>query len=285
MIRSRPSRPMSLPSPSDPAPRHRTRSGAGRSRPASGLRFGANKVPEITLWFWVAKLLTTGMGETTWDWSAITLGPVPAIALSGLGFVTALWLQFRERTYRPWVYWFAVLMVSVFGTTCADAVHVVLGVPYAVSTVAFLVAVLAAFGLWYRVEGTLSIHSIDTRRRELFYWAAVIMTFALGTALGDLTATTLGVGYAASILIFGVLFAIPFVVGRRTSVSAVGTFWVAYVMTRPFGASVADWVGVAPARGGVGLGTGLVSLVALLAIIGVVLKLQIATRRASPIVG
>jgi uncharacterized membrane-anchored protein len=258
---------MSLPSPGD----------AG---PASGLRFDANKVPEITLWFWVAKLLTTGMGETTWDWSAITLGPVPAICLSGLGFVVALTLQLRERAYRPWAYWFAVLMVSVFGTTCADAVHVVLGVPYAVSTVAFLLAVLAAFGVWYRVEGTLSIHAVDTRRRELFYWAAVILTFALGTALGDLTATTLGFGYAASIVLFGVLFAVPFLAALWTAAGAVGTFWFAYVMTRPFGASVADWVGVPPARGGVGIGTGPVSLVALLAIVGVVVALEVGARRA-----
>ena len=257
----------------------------GGADTSSPLRSAANKVPEITVWFWIAKLLTTGMGETTWDWSAVALGPVPAICLSGLGFVVALGLQLRERSYRPWVYWFAVLMVSVFGTTCADAVHVVLGVPYAVSTVAFLLAVLAAFGIWYRVEGTLSIHRIDTRRRELFYWTAVIMTFALGTALGDLTATTLGIGYAASIVVFGVLFAVPFLVGRWTSASTVATFWFAYVMTRPFGASVADWVGVPPARGGVGIGTGLVSLVALLAIAAVVVRLELGARRTSPVMG
>lgn len=244
------------------------------------MRFAAAKVPEITVWFWVAKLLTTGMGETTWDWAAIALGPVPAIALSGLGFVVAMALQLRERAYRPWVYWFAVLMVSVFGTTCADAVHVVLGVPYAVSTVVFLLAVLAVFGLWYRVEGTLSMHSIDTRRRELFYWAAVILTFALGTALGDFTATTLGIGYAGSIVIFGLLFVLPFLARRWTAANAVAAFWIAYVMTRPFGASVADWVGVPAARGGVGIGTGLVSLVALLAIAAVVVGLEVEGRRA-----
>jgi uncharacterized membrane-anchored protein len=244
------------------------------------MRFAAAKVPEITVWFWVAKLLTTGMGETTWDWAAVALGPVPAIVLSGFGFVVAMALQLRERAYRPRVYWFAVLMVSVFGTTCADAVHVVLGVPYAVSTVVFLLAVLAAFGLWYRVEGTLSMHSIDTRRRELFYWAAVILTFALGTALGDFTATTLGIGYAGSIVIFGVLFVLPFLARRWTAANAVATFWIAYVMTRPFGASVADWVGVPATRGGVGIGTGLVSLVALLAIAAVVAGLEVEGRRA-----
>jgi uncharacterized membrane-anchored protein len=248
-------------------------------RSGTGLRFAAGKVPEITVWFWVAKLLTTGMGETTWDWSATALGPVPAIVLSGLGFVVAMALQLRQRSYRPWIYWFAVLMVSVFGTTCADAVHVVLGVPYTVSTAAFLVAVLAAFGLWYGVEGTLSIHAVDTRRRELFYWTAVILTFALGTALGDLTATTWGLGYAASILVFGALFVIPFLARRWTDVDAVAAFWVAYVMTRPFGASVADWAGVPPTRGGIGIGTGLVSMVALVAIAGVVIYLELGDRR------
>jgi uncharacterized membrane-anchored protein len=247
--------------------------------PPAGMRFAAAKVPEITVWFWVAKLLTTGMGETTWDWAAVALGPVPAILLSALGFVVAMALQLRERAYRAWVYWFAVLMVSVFGTTCADAVHVVLGVPYAVSTVVFLLAVVAAFGVWYRAEGTLSMHSIDTRRRELFYWSAVILTFALGTALGDLTATTLGIGYAGSIVIFGMLFVLPFVAGWWTAANAVATFWIAYVMTRPFGASVADWVGVPASRGGAGIGTGVVSLVALVAIVAVVVGLEIGGGR------
>jgi uncharacterized membrane-anchored protein len=250
--------------------------------PPAGMRFAAAKVPEITAWFWVAKLLTTGMGETTWDWAAIALGPVPAILLSALGFVVAMGLQLRERAYRAWVYWLAVLMVSVFGTTCADAVHVVLGVPYAVSTVVFLVAVLGAFGLWYRVEGTLSMHSIDTRRRELFYWSAVILTFALGTALGDLTATTLGIGYAGSTVLFGVLFVLPFLARWWTAANAVATFWIAYVMTRPLGASVADWLGVPAGRGGIGIGTGLVSLVALLAIAVVVAGLEIRDRRSVP---
>ncbi|MCD2195245.1 hypothetical protein LQ327_17900 [Actinomycetospora endophytica] len=267
---------MSLPSPGDPATGHDR---SGRSIPGPGMRYAAAKVPEVTVWFWVAKLLTTGMGETTWDWAALALGPVPAIGLSGLGFVVAIGLQLRAPAYRAWTYWFAVLMVSVFGTTCADAVHVVLGVPYAVSTVVFLIAVLAAFGLWYRVEGTLSMHSIDTRRRELFYWSAVILTFALGTALGDLTATTLGIGYAGSILLFGVLFVLPFVARWATAANAVALFWTAYVMTRPFGASVADWVGVPAARGGVGIGTGLVSLVALLAIVAVVVGLEVGDRR------
>jgi uncharacterized membrane-anchored protein len=231
-----------------------------------GAWFAASKVPELTVWFWVAKLLTTGMGETTWDWSATRLGPLPAVVVSGLGFVVAIACQFAVPTYQAGVYWFTVVMVSVFGTTAADAVHVVLGVPYAVSTAVFLVAVLVTFALWHRMEGTLSIHSIRTRRRELFYWVAVILTFALGTAAGDLTASTLGLGYAVSIGVFGVLFLLPVLARWGARANAVATFWVAYVFTRPLGASVADWLGVPPARGGVGVGTGEVSIVALAAI-------------------
>lgn len=236
----------------------------------------AVKVPALTVWFWVAKLLTTGMGETTWDWSAIALGPVVAIVSSAAGFVVAMVLQLRARSYRSWCYWFAVLMVSVFGTTVADAVHVVLGAPYAVSTGLFLVAVLVVFALWSRVEGTLSVHSIRTRRRELFYWAAVILTFALGTATGDLTASAIGWGYLASIVLFAVLFAVPAIAYGVWRIDAVATFWVAYVFTRPLGASIADWLGVTPARGGVGVGTGVVSLVALLALVLVVAGLAVS---------
>lgn len=258
-------------SPADPPP----------SDAPTAVVFAASKVPEVTLGFWVAKLLTTGMGETTWDWSAHTLGPVPAIALGGLGFAVALVAQLRSRRYRTWTYWCAVLMISVFGTTVADAVHVVLGVPYTVSTVAFALAVLAVFGLWHRVEGTLSTRAITTRRRELFYWTAVILTFALGTAAGDLTATTLGFGYAASIAVFGVLFAVPLLLRPTRATSAVAAFWTAYVFTRPLGASVADWLGVSPARGGLGVGTGIVSLIALIAIAAVIGWLA-AARRGTP---
>lgn len=253
---------------------------AGFAEAPTETLYAASKVPEVTLGFWVAKLLTTGMGETTWDWSAHALGPAPAIALGALGFVVALVVQLRTRTYRPWIYWAAVLMVSVFGTTVADAVHVVLGVPYAVSTVVFALGVLAAFGLWYRSEGTLATRAVTTRRRELFYWTAVILTFALGTAAGDLTATTLGVGYAASIAVFGVLFGVPLLCRPTRATPAVAAFWTAYVFTRPLGASVADWLGVPPGRGGLGVGTGLVSLIALVAIVGVVAVMTAGRRRA-----
>jgi uncharacterized membrane-anchored protein len=155
-------------------------------RAASGSRGVAElaiKVPQITLLFWVAKLLTTGMGETAWDWISVDLGQTLAVTLSGAALVAALVAQFAVRRYNTWIYWTAVVMVSVFGTAVADLAHNEFGVPYTMSTLTLLVAVAAVFALWYAVEGTLSIHSIRTRRREAFYWTAVLLTFALGTAV------------------------------------------------------------------------------------------------------
>jgi uncharacterized membrane-anchored protein len=241
----------------------------------------ASKVPLVGVLFWVTKVLTTGMGETTSDFLAHRLGPVPAVGISGVALVAALVTQFAVRRYIAWVYWLAVVMVSVFGTVAADVVHVGFGVPYAVSTVVFAAALAAIFILWYRVEGTLSIHSILTRRRELFYWATVLTTFALGTAAGDLTATTLHLGYLASGVLFSVVIAVPAVAHRALGMGAVLAFWFAYVVTRPVGASFADWIGVPPTRRGLGLGTGPVSLT-LAAIILLLVGYLAATGRDDP---
>ncbi len=241
----------------------------------------ASKVPVVTALFWVTKVLTTGMGETTSDFLAHRLGPVPAVGLSGVALVAALAAQFAVRRYVAWVYWLAVVMVSVFGTVAADVVHVGLGVPYAVSTVAFAMALAAIFAIWYRTERTLSIHSIVTRRRELFYWATVLATFALGTAAGDLTATTLHLGYLASGVLFTVVIAVPAVAHLGFGTNAVFAFWFAYVVTRPVGASFADWLGVPPQRRGLGLGTGSVSLT-LAAIIAVLVAYLAITGRDTP---
>jgi uncharacterized membrane-anchored protein len=151
-------------------------------------------------------------------------------------------------------------MVSVFGTMAADVVHIALGVPYAVSTVVFAVVLAAVFVVWYRTEGTLSIHSIRTRRRELFYWLTVLTTFALGTAAGDLTASTMHLGYFASGVLFAVVIAVPAVAHWRLGLNAITAFWFAYIVTRPLGASFADWLGVPPSRRGLDLGTGPVTL-------------------------
>ncbi len=240
----------------------------------------AVKVPAATLAFWVLKILTTGMGETASDWLARNIDPVLAVAASGLVLAAVLLAQLVARDYRPWLYWGAVAMVSVFGTMAADVVHVVLGVPYLVSTAVFAAAVAALLLVWHRAEGTLAIHSITTTRRELFYWATVAATFALGTAAGDLTATTLGLGYFASGILFAAAFAVPGLAHRFAGMNAVLAFWTAYVLTRPLGASFADWIAVPPGRGGLDLGTGPITLILLVAIAAGVTTLSIGGRRS-----
>ena len=167
------------------------------------------KVPEVTIYFWIVKLLSTAMGESTSDYLVYHINPYIAVALGGIGLVASLVLQLLVRRYIPWIYWLAVVMVAIFGTMTADVMHVVLGIPYYVSTLFFAVMLAVIFVVWYRSEKTLSIHSITTPRRELFYWATVIATFALGTAAGDLTASTFELGYFASGVLFAVLFAGP----------------------------------------------------------------------------
>jgi uncharacterized membrane-anchored protein len=220
-----------------------------------------SKVPEVTAFFWIVKALTTAMGESTSDFLVHSLVPEIAVVLGGIVFCVALYIQFSKDRYVPWAYWLAVAMVGVFGTMAADVLHVGLGVPYIVSTVFYAIVLAVVFRAWYLSEGTLSIHSITTPRRELFYWAAVLATFALGTAAGDLTAVTFGLGYFGSILLFLGIIAIPALGYFRFGMNSILAFWFAYVVTRPVGASVADWLSVSSARGGLALGTGPVSLV------------------------
>jgi uncharacterized membrane-anchored protein len=219
------------------------------------------KVPEVTVYFWIIKLLTTGMGETTSDYLVRQLNPILAVALGGIGLAVALVLQlFLVRRYVAGVYWLAVVMVAIFGTMAADVLHIGLGIPYLVSTAFFTVALAVIFVAWYLSEKTLSIHSIYTRRRELFYWATVMATFALGTATGDMTATTLGLGYFSSGVLFAVLIAVPALGYWLFGLNEILAFWFAYIVTRPLGASFADWMGRPHSLGGLGLGTGQVSL-------------------------
>ncbi len=241
----------------------------------------AVKVPAATLAFWIIKVLTTGMGETASDWLARTVDPVLAVAGSGLVLAMLLIAQLAARGYRRWLYWGTVAMVSVFGTMAADVTHIVLGVPYVVSTLAFGAAVACLLLVWHRVEGTLAIHSISTTRRELFYWATVVTTFALGTAAGDLTATTMGLGYLASGVLFAVAIAVPAVAHGFLRMNAVLAFWVAYILTRPLGASFADWIAVPHARGGLNLGTGPITLFLIGAIAVGVALLGFGQRRTS----
>jgi uncharacterized membrane-anchored protein len=229
-----------------------------------------SKVPEVTAAFWVTKVLTTGMGETASDFLFQRLAPPIALAIGIAGLATALVLQFKARRYVPWIYWLAVAMVSVFGTMAADVAHVGLGVPYLASTAFFLVALAAIFFGWHRSEKTLSIHSINTRRRESFYWATVLATFALGTAAGDLTAKTLMLGYLPSAVAFGVVIVVPLVAHKRFRLNAIAAFWFAYVVTRPLGASFADWFALPRNASGLGWGSGPITLVLTIAIVGLV---------------
>lgn len=223
---------------------------------------GASKVPpQITGSFWVAKLLTTAMGEATSDALVHRIDPYLAVSLGAIGLVTALTIQLAVRSYITWVYWLTAATVAVTGTMAADVLHVALGVPYVVSAPFFGIALAIVFAAWYATERTLSIHSIRTLRRELFYWAAVMATFALGTAAGDLTAYTANLGFLVSVGIFAVLFALPGLAHWRLGLNPVFAFWSAYVMTRPLGASVADWVAKPHVLGGLGAGDGGVSVV------------------------
>jgi uncharacterized membrane-anchored protein len=247
------------------------------------LRQAAVKVPEVTAAFWVTKVLTTAIGETGSDFMFMSLNHAVALVLGIVGFTVAIRLQLRARRYVPWKYWLAVSMVAVFGTQFADVLHVGFGVPYAVSTAFFAVALAAIFAWWYAKERTLSIHSIDTRCRERFYWATVLATFALGTATGDLTATTLNLGYFSSGVVFAVVILVPLVAHRWLRLNAIVAFWFAYIITRPLGASFADWFAVTRDRGGLHLGAGPVTAVGLVGIIGLVVHLTRAERKGRPV--
>jgi uncharacterized membrane-anchored protein len=230
-------------------------------RPAPLAARGALRVPEITAYFWVIKALSTAMGEATSDYLVHAMAPVTAVLLGFAGFVVALALQFSMRRYLAWTYWFAVLMVGVFGTMAADVLHVGFGVPYIESSILYAIVLAAVFVTWQRTERTLSIHSIDTARREAFYWAAVVATFAMGTAVGDLTAVTFHLGYFFSLVLFAAVIVIPAAGYRWLGWNSILCFWAAYVVTRPLGASFADWMGKPASVGGRGLGAGWVALV------------------------
>lgn len=229
-------------------------------KPLDSARRILRKVPEVTIYFWIIKLLTTAMGETSSDYLVRQIDPMLAVAIGGIGLLIALLLQLSVRRYIPGIYWLAVVMVAIFGTMAADVLHVGFGIPYLVSTIFFACALCVIFIGWYVSEKTLSIHSITTRRRELFYWATVITTFALGTAAGDMTATTLGLGYFASGILFAVIFALPALLYWFLGLNEIMAFWIAYIVTRPLGASFADWIGKPLNAGGLGSGTGQVSL-------------------------
>jgi uncharacterized membrane-anchored protein len=213
----------------------------------------AAKVPEITLLFWVIKLLTTAGGEATSDYLGahnVVVGGAVELLLVGV----ALWGQFRVRRYIAPAYWFLALAIAVFGTGASDTLHIALGVPYAGTTIFWALVLAFIFRRWYRSEGTLSIHSITTHRREKYYWATVFVTFALGTALGDFTATVLDLGFLGSGILFFGLILLPLISWRFFRLNSVTAFWSAYVLTRPLGASFADYISKSHALSGVNFG-------------------------------
>lgn len=238
----------------------------------------AKKVPELTVYFWVIKVLTTGMGEAMSDYFVHSYNPYLVVILGAVALAIAVLLQLSLRAYNAWIYWLAVSMVAVFGTMAAGIVHVYMGIPYILSATIYATATAAIFVLWYLSEKTLSVHSIYTRRRELFYWAAVLATFAMGTAVGDMTAVTFKLGFLGSGMLFAVLIAIPALAHRFLRLNEIVAFWIAYIITRPLGASFADWLAVPQSMGGLNAGKGAVS-VALWILIAVFVAYLAVTRK------
>jgi uncharacterized membrane-anchored protein len=218
------------------------------------------KVPELTIYFWVIKVLTTGMGEATSDYFVHRYNPYIVVVVGAAALALSLVWQLLVRRYQAWPYWLAVSMVAVFGTMAAGILHVYVGVPYIFSATIYALSLTVIFVLWYFSEKTLSVHTIYTRRRELFYWAAVLATFAMGTAVGDMTAVTFSFGFLASGIFFAVVFAIPGIAYRFVGLNSIVAFWFAYIITRPLGASFADWLAVPASQGGLNFGKGTISI-------------------------
>ncbi len=216
-----------------------------------------NKIPEVTLCFWIIKIMATTVGETAADFLNFDL----RFGLNGTSIVMStllaafLLIQLRARKYVPWLYWLVVVLISIVGTLITDNLVDNFGIPLETTTIAFGVALLATFAIWYASEKTLSIHSIFTTPRELFYWAAILFTFALGTAAGDLAAEGLRLGYPTSTLIFGTMIGAVTIAYYGFKANAVLAFWIAYILTRPLGASFGDYLSQDVADGGLGLGT------------------------------
>jgi uncharacterized membrane-anchored protein len=243
-----------------------------------------NKVPEITVYFWVIKVLCTTVGETAADLlnENLGLGLTNTTYIMGALLIAALVAQFRLRRYLPSVYWLAVVLISIVGTLITDNLSDNLGVSLVITTVGFAIVLALVFAIWWASERTLSIHTIFTTRREAFYWLAVLFTFALGTAAGDLTAERLSIGYLPSALMFGGMIAVVAIAHFRFRLDAVLSFWLAYILTRPLGASIGDWMSQPRADGGLGLGTVVTSILFLGLIVAVVFFLTVTRKDETP---
>jgi uncharacterized membrane-anchored protein len=244
-----------------------------------------NKVPAITLAFWIIKIMSTTVGETGADYLAVHVGLGTALTdvMMATLLIAALAVQLRMTRYVPWIYWLSVVLISIVGTQITDALTDGLDVSLYLSTAVFAVALAATFAIWYATERTLSIHTIVTRRRELFYWTAILFTFALGTAAGDLATEALQLGFRLGILVFGALIALT-TLAYYFGADAVLTFWIAYILTRPLGASLGDFLSQAKTYGGIGLGsvfTSAMFLVVIVALVAFVSTTPRAQQRAS----
>src|SRR5579872_1107641 len=268
---------------------------AGSSTPST-FRQMLNKVPEVTIFFWVIKVLCTTVGETAADLlnTNLNLGLTKTTVIMGVLLIAVLIWQFRAKKYIPGVYWLAVVLISVFGTLITDNLTDNLGVSLVTTTIVFAVILALVFAIWYWKEKTLSIHSIITTKRESFYWLTILFTFALGTAAGDLVAEKFDLGYLTSLFIFAgaialitiahyVVKAILGAEHRHLSRNAVFAFWIAYILTRPLGASIGDYLSQAKTDGGLGLGTVVTSLIFLGAILATVIYLAITKKDQTPI--
>lgn len=239
-----------------------------------------NKVPEVTLGFWTVKIMSTTVGETCADylavnigWGKATTGTVMALLLFG-----ALMIQLKSRRYIPSIYWLTVVLISIVGTQITDLLTDKLGVSLYLSTTVFSLALAVIFAIWYWTEKTLSVHTIVTRRRELFYWGAILCTFALGTAAGDLATEALGWGFKIGVVIFGVAIALTGA-AYRVGLNSVLAFWITYILTRPLGASLGDLLSQSPEYGGLGLGTVNTSIIFLSVIVAIVGFLSVKQNR------
>jgi uncharacterized membrane-anchored protein len=251
---------------------------AGGQVPLIGRIFpapAAAKVPEVIFLFWVLKVLTTAGGEATSDYLK-TYGNIKGGGVEVGLFVAGLVVQYCTRRYRTFAYWFLAYAIAIFGTGVADFLHLDVHIPYAGTTLMWAVILAVIFWLWHHSEGTLSIHSITTQRRESFYWATVFATFALGTALGDFTATSLHLGYLASGILFGVVIFLPALAWRQFGLNGIAAFWMSYVVTRPLGASFADYISKPPSISGINFGDGPTAIVFAIAVFVLVSYLAVA---------
>lgn len=252
--------------------------------PTQSITSWLNKVPEVALSFWVIKIMSTTVGETGADFLAVNAGLGQGLTRSVMAslLAAALFMQLRTRRYTPWIYWLTVVLVSVVGTQITDLLTDGLGVSLYVSTTVFSLALGVIFSIWYRSEHTLSIHDIVTPKRELFYWATILCTFALGTAAGDLATEALGLGFSWGVVVFGTLIGITYAAWRMGG-NAVLTFWISYILTRPFGAALGDLLTQAKAYGGLGMGAMWTSVLFLSVIVILVAVAQSCMKNAQHI--